>query len=233
MDNTAIPGEKTEEVKSKSDPVGLMSVATNQGERIMNPYPFPCWISKRGPKIGGRRSAMRYFKILIPVAIIMISFSFLPAAFAPAKFGEQKVPDFVTSTLDGKSFALMDWLQGPDNKVLILTFFATWCELCDEDLKFFQRLQDQYAEQGLRVLCVFTGSLSGVNAAKKYLKGLKIELPVLMDNKRVITKRYKVAGFPCTYAIDREGFLRFRSLGCSEDVKTNFERNLKNLLAIP
>jgi hypothetical protein len=72
-----------------------------------------------------------------------------------------------------------------------------------------------------------------MKAAKKYLEGLKIELPVLLDNKRVISKRYKVAGFPCTYAIDREGFLRIRYLGCSEDVKTKFERNLKNLLTLP
>jgi len=175
---------------------------------------------------------MRHFKILIAI-IIIISFSFLPTAFAPAKLGGQKVPDFRTLTLDGKSFALMDWLQGPDNRVLILTFFTTWCEFCGEDLKFLQRLQDQYADQGLRVFCVFTGSLSKINAAKKYLEGLKIELPVLMDNKRVITKSYKVAGFPSTYAIDREGFLRIRYLGCSEDVKTKFEGNLKNLLTIP
>jgi len=175
---------------------------------------------------------MRHFKILIPI-IIIISFSFLPTAFAPAKLGGQKVPDFRTLTLDGKSFALMDWLQRPDNKVLILTFFATWCEHCDEDLKFVQRLQDQYADQGLRVFCVFTGSPSRIKGAKKYLEGLKIELPVLLDHKRVITKRYHVAGVPCTFAIDREGFLRIRYLGCSQDVKTKFERNLKNLLTIP
>ena len=175
---------------------------------------------------------MKHFKVLIPI-IIIISFLSLPAAFAPTKLEGQKVPDFVTSTLDGKSFALMDWLQRPDNKVLILTFFATWCEHCDEDLSFLQRLQDQYADQGLRVVCVFTGSLSKINAAKKYLEELKIELPVLMDHKRVITKSYKVAGFPSTYAIDREGFLRIRYLGCSEDVKTKFEGNLKNLLTIP
>jgi peroxiredoxin len=172
---------------------------------------------------------MRHFKILIPI-IIIISLSFLPTAFAQTKLGGQKVPDFVTSTLDGKSFALMDLLHGPDNKVLILTFFATWCELCDEDLKFFQRLHDQYADQGVRVFCVFTGRLSQIKAAKTYMEGQEIKLPVLMDNKRVVTKRYRVAGYPCTFVIDREGFLRFRYLGCSEDVKRKFERDLKNLL---
>ncbi len=175
---------------------------------------------------------MRHFKILIPI-IIIISFAFLPSACAPTKVGGQKVPDFLTSTLDGRSFAMMDWLQGPDNKVLILTFFANGCELCGEDLKFLQRLQDQYADQGLRVFCVFSGSLSNIEAAKTYMEGLKIELPVLMDSKGVITKRYKVAGFPSTYAIDREGFLRIKYVGYSEDVKTNFESNLKNLLTIP
>lgn len=175
---------------------------------------------------------MRHFKIVVPM-IIIISFSFLPIAFAPANLGGEKVPDFVTSTLDGNSFSLMDWLQRPDHKVLILAFFATWCEHCAEDLKFVQRLQDQYADQGLRVFCVFIGSPSRIKAAKKYLEGLKIELPVLLDHKRVITKRYHVAGFPCTFAIDREGLLRIRYLGCSEDVKTKFEGNLKSLLAIP
>jgi peroxiredoxin len=80
------------------------------------------------------------------------------------------------------------------------------------------------------VFCVFTGRLSQIKAAKTYMEGQEIKLPVLMDNKRVVTKRYRVAGYPCTFVIDREGFLRFRYLGCSEDVKRKFERDLKNLL---
>ena len=172
---------------------------------------------------------MRHFKTLIPI-ILVISFSFLPTAFVQTKLGEQKVPDFVTSTLEGKSFALMDWLQRPDNRVLVLAFFATWCKLYDQDLIFLQRLQDQYADQGLRVFCVFTGPLSQIKAAKTHMEGLEIKLPVLIDKKRILSKHYRVAGFPCIYAIDREGFLRFKYLGCSEDVKRKFEGDLKNLL---
>lgn len=175
---------------------------------------------------------MKHFKIFAPIVIIISLFS-LSAAFTPTKSEGQRVPDFVASTLDGKSFALMDWLQRPDNRVLILAFFATWCELCDEDLKFFQRIQEKYADQGLRVFCVFTGSLSKIEAAKEYMEELQVELPLLLDHKRVIAKLYKVAGFPCIYAIDREGFLRIKCLGCSEDVKRSFEGNLKNLLPTP
>ena len=174
---------------------------------------------------------MRNFKILIGF-IVILSFSFVPISFAQIRVG-QKVPDFVTSTLDGKRFSLQEYLKQPDNKILVLTFFATWCEPCGEDLKYLKGLREEYGNQGLGVFCVFTGRLSKVKAAKKYLEGLDINFPVLLDKKRVISKRYKVTGLPCNYAIDKEGFLKFRCLGCSEDVKRKFAENLKDLLSIP
>jgi peroxiredoxin len=170
-------------------------------------------------------------KILIAI-LVLLTYSFVPVAFAQVKVGK-KVPDFVTTTLDGERFVLNDYLKQPGNRVLILTFFATWCEPCGEDLKYLQKLHDQYRDQGLGVLCVFTGRLSKVKAAKKYLENLDVNLPVLLDKRRAISKRYKVTGLPCNYAIDREGFLRFRCLGCSEDVKHKIEENLKALLSIP
>ena len=159
----------------------------------------------------------------------LLTFIFVPATSAQVKVGK-KVPDFATTTLDGQKFVLKDYLKQPGNKVLILTFFATWCEPCGDDLKYLQRLNDQYKDQGLRVFCVFTGRISKVKAAKEYLKKLDVNLPVLLDKKRVISKRYKVTGLPCNYAIDREGILKFKCLGCSEDVKRKFEEYLKDLL---
>jgi peroxiredoxin len=170
-------------------------------------------------------------KILIAI-LVLLTYSFVPVAFAQVKVGK-KVPDFVTTTLDGEKFVLRDYLKQPGNRVLILTFFATWCEPCGEDLKYLQKLHDQYRDQGLRVLCVFTGRLSKVKAAKKYMENLDVNLPVLLDKRRAISKRYKVTGLPCNYAIDREGFLKFRCLGCSEDVKRKIEENLRGLLSIP
>jgi len=173
---------------------------------------------------------MRHFKTLTGILIVLF-FSFVPITFAQIKVG-QRVPDFVTSTLDGKRFALKEALQQPENKVVIMTFFATWCELCDEELKFLQRLRDQYGDQGVQVFCVFTGRLSKVKAAKKYMDDRNTHLPVLLDKKRIVSRRYKVTGLPCTYAVDREGFLRFRCLGGSEDVRIRFEKYLKDLLPI-
>ncbi|MGD0627386.1 MAG: hypothetical protein ABSB32_22130 [Thermodesulfobacteriota bacterium] len=40
MGGAVIAGEKTEEVKSKIDPVCVTDVAIDQGERLMSVYPF-------------------------------------------------------------------------------------------------------------------------------------------------------------------------------------------------
>jgi peroxiredoxin len=174
---------------------------------------------------------LKILAILMAVSALL-SFSLGKAALAQMKVGK-KVPDFTTTTLDGKQFNLKEYLKQPGHKVLILTFFATWCEYCDEDLKYLQELEKQYGEQGLRVLCVFTGRLSKVKAAKKYLEGKDIHWPILLDKKKVISRRLRVTALPCNYAIDKEGVLRFRCLGCSEDVKRKFEENLKALLSTP
>jgi hypothetical protein len=70
---------------------------------------------------------MGHFKILISIIGILI-FSFVPITFAQIKVG-QRVPDFVTSTLDGKRFAMKEYLKQPENKVLILTFLPPGASL--------------------------------------------------------------------------------------------------------
>ena len=171
---------------------------------------------------------MGCLRILIAI-FGFLTFSFVPVTYAQVKIG-QKVPDFTTTTLDGERFVLKEYLRQPGNKVLILTFFATWCEPCGEDLKYLQRVQDQYKDQGVRVFCVFTGRISKVKAAREYLKKLDVNFPVLLDKRRVVSKRYKVTGLPCNYAIDKEGILKFKCLGCSEEVRKKFEDILRDLL---
>ena len=171
---------------------------------------------------------MGAFRLLLAI-LGFFAFSFVPVTFAQVKIG-QKVPDFTTTTLDGERFVLKEYLRQPGNKVLILTFFATWCEPCGDDLKYLQKIYDQYKDQGLRVFCVFTGRISKVKAAREYLKKLDVNFPVLLDKRRVVSKRYKVTGLPCNLAIDKEGILKFKCLGCSEDVKKKFEDNLRDLL---
>jgi thiol-disulfide isomerase/thioredoxin len=114
-------------------------------------------------------------------------------------------PGFITSTLDSKRIALKDYWEQKGKKVLVLSFFATWCHPCKEDLRYLQKVQDQYAKIRLQILAVHTQDWSKENVVKEFMEKL----------------------------VDKEGILKAKYLGYSEDIKRHFEEQLRNLLLNP
>lgn len=169
----------------------------------------------------------------IPILIfLLVGLTLLPLSYAQPQI-EEKAPGFITSTLDGKRIALKDYWEQHGKKVLVLSFFATWCHPCKEDLKYLQKIQDQYRSRGLGVFCVLTQDSAKMEAVKKFMHELGVELLVLLDENGIIGKRYRVTGLPCNFLIDKEGMLKAKYLGYSEAVKRDFEGRLKGLLSIP
>ena len=158
---------------------------------------------------------------------------FLPSASALAQVGE-KAPGFITSTLEGKRVALKEYWEQQGKKAIVLSFFATWCQPCKEDLKYLQGLQGQLGSQGFQVLAVHTQDPSAkADRVKKFLDELGVSLPVLLDEYGIIGKRYGVTALPCNILIDKEGTLRAKYLGYNEAVKKDFEAKFKPLLVSP
>jgi len=151
---------------------------------------------------------------------------------AQAQTGE-KAPGFITSTLSGQRMVLKEYWEKQGKRVVVLSFFATWCQPCKEDLKYLQKVQDQHGSLGLQVLCVLTQDSSKEDGVRKFMQGLGVKLPVLLDEHGIIGKRYGVTGLPCNFVIDGEGILKAKYLGYSEAVRRDFEGRLKGLLSIP
>jgi peroxiredoxin len=165
--------------------------------------------------------------------VLLLWLFFLPSASAQTQVGE-KAPGFITSTLEGKRVALKEYWEQQGKKAIILSFFATWCQPCKEDLKYLQGLQEQLGSQGFQVLSVLTQDSSAkADAVKKFLQDLGVNLPVLLDEHGIIGKRYGVTALPCNVLIDKDGILRGKYLGYNEDVKKDFEGRLKPLLSLP
>ncbi len=154
----------------------------------------------------------------------------LPSASAQTQVGE-KAPGFITSTLEGKRVALKEYWEQQKNKAIVLSFFATWCQPCKEDLKYLQGLQEQFGGRGFQVLAVHTQDPAvKAEGVKKFLDELRVSLPVLLDEYGIIGKRYGVIALPCNVLIDKEGTLRAKYLGYSEAVKKDFEGKFRPLL---
>ena len=170
-------------------------------------------------------------KPLMTFMAVLSLCSFLLVDCAPVKI-EQKAPDFLTSTIYGENFALKDHVgQQGGNKVLILAFFNTGCKVSEEDLRYLRRVYDLHKDNGLDVIWIFTGhAAKNRDRAKRFIENLDLKLPVVLDENGEISKRYGVTGIPCQYIVDREGFVRFKYLGCSDGVKGKIEEHLRTLL---
>jgi peroxiredoxin len=173
---------------------------------------------------------MRYKAI--PILIFLFLPTLLTSAYAQPQIGE-KTPGFITSTLEGNRFALKDYWEQQGKKVLVLSFFATWCQPCKEDLRYLQRVQDQHGDKGLQVVAVLTQDTSKESIVKEFMLKLGINLLVLKDEYGIIGKRYAVTALPCNFVIDKDGVLKAKYFGYSEDVKRHFEGHVKDLLSNP
>ncbi|MGA2958318.1 MAG: TlpA disulfide reductase family protein [Thermodesulfobacteriota bacterium] len=169
----------------------------------------------------------------IPILIFLLfSPTLLPSAYAQPQIGE-KTPGFITSTLEGKRIALKDYWEQQGKKVVVLSFFATWCQPCKEDLKYLQKIQDKNVDKGLQVVAVLTQDTSKGNTVKEFMGKLGLTLPVLTDEYGIIGKRYSVTALPCNFVVDKDGILKAKYFGYGEDVKKRFENQLMGLLSKP
>ena len=93
--------------------------------------------------------------------------------FVPWK--ESKAPPLALRDLAGAPHALADYR----GKVVLVNFWATWCEPCREEMPSMQRLQDRLAGQPFAVLAVNYGEAD--TRASEFVKRSSLDLTVLLD----------------------------------------------------
>src|SRR5258706_8807072 len=123
---------------------------------------------------------------LLP-AVIFSVFGILlaaPAAGAPdyklvPKLDEVKdhpaAPDFTLPRPDGKKTSLKDYR----GKVVLLNFWATWCESCRDEMPAMDRLYREFKGKGLEIVAVNVKDKR--EDALVFVKKLKITYPIMMD----------------------------------------------------
>jgi len=133
---------------------------------------------------------------------------------------EFRLPD-----IDGKNVSLTDF-QG---EIVVLDFWATWCEPCIAQIPKLNALNDEYAHRGVRVLGVVVESGS-VKDIRQFLLKHKVGYPVLIGNDAVVNK-YKVSVFPTTVVIDTRGRIHKKYVGERSVKQHDLENDIRTLIA--
>jgi peroxiredoxin len=120
------------------------------------------------------------------------------AAPGPARVGAA-APDFGSLDLSGKKVGLSDFRGHP----LLLTFWATWCTACRDEMPALQSLRDRYRAGGFEVLAVNYRETS-TDRMRQYLAGLNVNLESVVDPDGAIASAYGVdIGLPVNVVLDR------------------------------
>ncbi len=169
---------------------------------------------------------MKKFKNTAPVifSIIIAVASLTLSSTASAVKVKQVAPDFTLASNKGGNVRLKD-LRG---KVVMINFWATWCAPCRKELPLLNDLYNKYKSKGFVLLGVNIDDKSA--PAKKMIKELKINFPVLFDNNQSTSESYDLQAMPSTFILDKNGIIRFSHYGYKSGYEKKYEKDVKSLL---
>lgn len=116
--------------------------------------------------------------------------------------------DFKLPTFDGKKISL----QEQHGKIVILNFWASWCEPCRIEMPHFQTFYEEY-NQDIEILAVNVTRKDKMKNVGAFVDEYDLTFPILLDTSGEISTIYGAFALPATIIIDREGNIAREILG--------------------
>ena len=96
-------------------------------------------------------------------------------------------------------------------KVVLINFWATWCEPCREEMPSIQRLRERLDDKAFAVLAINVDEPEA--RIQRYLAETRLAIPVLLDVNKTVTRAWGVRVMPTTFVVGPDGRIRYRLLG--------------------
>lgn len=120
-----------------------------------------------------------------------------------------KLPDLASFELEGK---LPEKLQG---RVILLDFWASWCEPCKSSFPAMEELNKKYGDQGLTIIAVSVDKKR--ENMSQFVKSAKVTFTVVRDGRQKLVAAADIHTMPTSFLIDRSGKIRFIHAGFDRD----------------
>lgn len=139
-----------------------------------------------------------------------------PASAAPPKkpviaAGEigSMLPEFSVRDLRGRPLSSAD-LRG---KVVLVDFWATWCQPCKKEMPGYQKLLDDYGSRGLVVIGFKFDTMRDTEDPLRFAGRIGVRYPLAVAGDPLKQKFGGIEGLPTTMLYDRQGVLRMKVIG--------------------
>jgi cytochrome c biogenesis protein CcmG/thiol:disulfide interchange protein DsbE len=151
-------------------------------------------------------------RTLLLAATTVLALVATPAVQAQASWvafsglGQPPMP-LLLDDVDGKPVDLAS-LKG---QVVLVNFWATWCDGCKAEIPALNRLQQRFKDRKLRILGVNIGE--GKARIRQFTQRIPVQYTILRDADSVAMKAWHVRIMPTTFLIDKQGRLRYELAG--------------------
>jgi thiol-disulfide isomerase/thioredoxin len=131
------------------------------------------------------------------VAVFYIAMQPPGAAAELQRWSGGRQPAFSLPTIGGSAAAL-DAARG---HVVLVHFFATWCEPCRQELPALDRLAAR-AGGSVKVLAIAVADAD--QRVQRFFAATPVDFPILLDRGRAVAKAWNVSTLPTTFVLDAD-----------------------------
>ena len=119
-------------------------------------------------------------------------------------------PPLKFKLMNGQSVLLKDLIQkGP----ILIDYWALWCSPCLKEMPHLDKLQDEFGDEGFRVLAVNLDTERSVSKVKSYIRSKGYDLEVALDPAQETYRRLNGKAMPYSLLVDRTGKIIYRHSG--------------------
>ena len=119
------------------------------------------------------------------------------------------LPEFSVKDLQGHEVSSVD-LRG---KVVLIDFWATWCQPCKKEMPGYQKLEDRYGQSGFAVVGFKFDTMMDAEDPVLFAKKIGVRYPLAVASDDLKQKFGGIEGLPTTMLYDRQGILRKKIIG--------------------
>jgi thiol-disulfide isomerase/thioredoxin len=157
-------------------------------------------------------------------ALLLIALPALPAERGLKHEAGEPAPELRLKDLAGREHTWADHR----GKVVLVNFWATWCEPCRDELPSLVRLKKKLKGQPFEVLAIDLGE--GEERVKAFLAKLPLTFPVLLDPDSTAMRDWKLRGLPTSFVVDGDGRVRYSYVGEFDWAKPAVVRRIESIL---
>lgn len=159
------------------------------------------------------------FVITLILPLFFLSFTSIAAGLI-----NSPAPDFTLKSLSGENLNLIE----QRGNITVINFWASWCGPCRKEMPILQNFHNKYNDLGVQVWGVNVEQEN--QAGRDFISKVKVDFPILFDEKNTLSALYQVDAMPTTVIVDRSGQVRYVFRGYKDGYEKKYAKAIKKLI---